>query len=189
MSIVRRGLGDFLHAPKPKSKPKSKPKRKPKPKPFSMYDSVTVGNLPRSATAVAGYVNGWYRTFPHLAEQFPHAKRLSIAVSANANAECLDIEQGDATLAQAPAWVRRQQARGIKKPVVYTSLANASALLSVLRLHGVKRADVRLWTAHYTNKPHRCSPLCGFGMWARADATQWATTSKLDISLCAPDFM
>ena len=165
---------------------------KPKPKPFVMYDSITVADIPATAVAVAGYMNGRWPTYPVLGETHPHAKRLSIAVSAIVDADCLDVEKWDATPEQAPAWVKRQQLRGVKRPVVYTSLSEAKTVLKVLKEHGIERNQIRLWTAHYTDRPHRCSPLCRFGFWARADATQYtdkALGRNLDASLCAPRFL
>src|SRR5690242_8753534 len=105
-------------------------------RPFTMYDSVTVSAIPRNAQAVAGYVNGRWPTYSQLVRAFPHARRLSIAVSADRDADCLDVEQGDATPDQAPAWVQRQHKRGVRRPVVYTSVANARTLLLILAAHG-----------------------------------------------------
>jgi len=163
-----------------------------RPKAFTMYDSIIVADLPSDAAAVAGYMNGHWPTFAVLEETHPHAKRLSIAVSASVDAMCLDVEQGDATPAEAPSWVRRQHARGIKRPVVYCSLSNAVLVLKTLKAAGIKRSQVRLWTAHYTGRAHRCSPRCRFGLWTRADATQYtdkAHGKSLDASLCAPRFL
>jgi hypothetical protein len=55
----------------------------------------------------------------------------------------------------------------------------------------MKRSDIRLWTAHYTQRSHRCDSKCGFGMAGVADATQWTSRSMgrtLDESLVADDF-
>ena len=156
-----------------------------------MYDSVTVDEIPSDAPAVAGYVNGRFVTFPTLERRFPRAHHVSIAVSSSADAECLDVEPGNATNEVAPAWVERQARRGVKHPVIYTSLSNAASLLDTLARAGIKRSDIRLWTAHHTDKPHRCSPACGFGLTTTADATQWtkhALGRNLDESLCDDSF-
>lgn len=184
MPIIRRGLGDFWRKLR-------KPKSTPVPQPITMYDSVNVSVIPAHAAAVAGYVNGFWPTFASLAQSHPNAHRLSIAVSASADAECLDIEKGDATPDQAPAWVKRQLQRGVKRPVVYASASQVPAVLSALRAGGIKRKQIRLWTAHYTNKPHRCNALCGLGVFERADATQYtdhALGRNLDASICSPTF-
>ena len=163
-----------------------------RPKPVLMFDAVTVANIPLNAAAVAGYVNGKWVTYPKLVQLFPKAHLLSIAVSADFDADCLDVEAGDATPDQAAAWVRRQQKRGSHKPVVYTSISNAETLLKALLTAGVSRSDIRLWTAHYTGKTHRCTlQACGFECGGQADATQYtdqALGRSLDASICAPGF-
>lgn len=158
----------------------------------TMYDAVNLANIPADATAVAGYVNGRWPTYAELAKRWPNAKYVSIAVTAEADADCLDIERFDATPAQAPAWVRRQLARGVKKPIVYCAVSDAKTVLSVLTLSGIKRSQIRLWTAHYTKVAHRCDKSCGFGMPTVADATQFTDTAlgrSLDESLCSVAFL
>jgi hypothetical protein len=154
---------------------------------LAMYDDVTISLIPDDAKAVAGYVNGLYTTWPAILSQFPRAKKLSIAVSADHDADCLDVEPGDATPAQAPAWIKRQKG----KPVIYCSVSQAASVLSELARAGVKRSDVKLWTAHYDAHAHICTPACGFGMPTTADATQWtdhALERSLDESLCSGSF-
>lgn len=173
----------------PEGAPATKPA--PHPQPITMYDSVTVSEIPAQAAAVAGYVNGSYFTWPEIVRSFPHAHKLSVAVNASHDAECLDVESGDATPDEAPSWVRRQIARGVKRPVVYCSTSTAPAVLAQLASHGVARSAIRLWTAHYTGKPHRCTTVCGNGFHGSADATQYTNRAlgrNLDASLCAPDF-
>lgn len=159
--------------------------------PITMYDSVDVTQIPANARAVAGYVNGRWPTFSSLVSKFPHAYRLSIAVTAAADAECLDVEKGDAEPFQAGAWVKRQLERGVKRPAVYTSVSQAAGVLAELARNGIRRDQIRLWTAHYTFKAHRCSSECGFGFTGTADATQYddhALGKNLDASLCSPTF-
>lgn len=160
-------------------------------RPTVMFDSVTVAAIPNNAQAVAGYTSGLYPTFPTLVKSFPHAKRVSIAVSASHDAECLDVEAGDAPPTLAANWVRRQHGRGVKRPVVYCSVSGAQSLLDLLARSGIGRGQVRLWTAHYTLKAHLCDSSCGFGLRSRADATQWTDKSmgrNLDESRVDPGF-
>ena len=159
---------------------------------FRMFDSVDISQIPESAEAVAGYVNGYWPTYRDVEKFWPHAKRLSIAVTASADADCLDIEPGDATPGEAPEWVRRQQRRGVKQPVLYCSLSRVMSVLQHLDNNGIKRSEVRLWVAHYTHEPHRCGPSCGMAMPTKADATQFTDHSggrSLDESLCGPGFL
>ena len=158
---------------------------------LTMFDSVSVKQIPANAQAVAGYVGGWWPTFKTLEKSFPNAHRLSIAVASSEDAECLDVERGDAAIPDAAPWVKRQLRRGVARPVVYTSVSQAEALVAALAKAGVKRDQIRLWTAHYTYKQHRCSSSCGFGFTGQADATQYtdhAFGRNLDASLVGPDF-
>lgn len=158
---------------------------------ITMYDSVTVTDIPLKAKAVAGYVDGLYTTFPTLQSHFPHAHKLSIAVSASADARCLDVEKGDATPDEAAPWVRRQLKRGEKKPVVYTSAAFAQNLVNKLDASGLRYGkDYLLWSAHYTSKQHFCSSACTAGLKVKAHATQYKSTTSpnLDTSICSSEF-
>lgn len=160
--------------------------------PSIMYDSVTLSEIPRNAPAVAGYVGGRFLTFPKLAAQFPNARHVSIAVASTQDADVLDIEPGNSRPDLAPGWFRRQKARGLKRtPVLYSSLSDAKNVVSAMSRAGIPRNQYRLWTAHYTHKPHICGPSCGFGMPTTADATQWtdkALGRNLDQSLVRPSF-
>lgn len=165
--------------------------RLPRRTPITMYDSVTPGAIPATAEAFAGYVGGNWPNFGPLSQQHPAAHKLSIAIASSEDADCLDVEPGDATNAEAAAWVRRQQARGVKRPCLYTSVSNWPALLKALKAAGISRKQIRIWSAHYTYKQHRCNWTCGFGFVERADATQWTNKSggkNLDESICSPNF-
>jgi hypothetical protein len=90
---------------------------------LTMYDAVDVSALPPGADAYAGYLGGAFPTFAELRRRF-HGNGthlLSVAVFASQTADCLDIEAGDATNAEAPGWVKRQLARGAGRPCLYTS--------------------------------------------------------------------
>ena len=160
-----------------------------------MADSVTPANLPlKGYDAYAGYTSGLFPTFPVLREMLAGlgVHLLSIAIDAAHDADCLDVENGDATNAQAPGWVMRQQKRGEQRPVVYTSASNAAALIETLRSHGIARSQVRLWSAHYGHGKHICGP--GHCQYPQADGTQWTDSapgnggSKIDESLLAAGF-
>lgn len=149
---------------------------------ITLYDSVDVSQIPRTAEAVAGYTSGNWPTFPVLAQRFPNAHRLSIAVNASEDADCLDVETGDATPAEAPDWYRRQKARGLAKPVFYANTSTMPAVIAALTAAGIYRSWYRVWSAHYTGVPH---------IEPGSDATQWwdkALGRNLDISWCRDDF-
>jgi len=113
---------------------------------------------------------------------------LSIAVFAHDDADCLDVELGDATPAQAPAWVKRQKA---PRPCLYASASVMNLLVATLDRAGIARGSVRLWSAHYKSGEHICGPDTCKLMSARADGTQWTPRARgisLDQSLLHDDF-
>jgi hypothetical protein len=123
---------------------------------LTMYDSVNVGTLPHGADAYAGYVQGAFPTFAALKRLFAAsgAHLLSIAVFASGNADCLDIEPGDATIAQAPRWVKRQLARGAHRPCLYTSVSNMDALVDARRSRDPARRGPALVGPLWAGKAH-----------------------------------
>ena len=159
---------------------------------LTMYDAIDITQIPSGATAVAGYVSGRWPTAAHLAATFPRAQLLTIAVTAADDAECLDIETGDATPADAAGWYERQKARGITRPCLYASASvMESSVVAVILAAGIARTSVRLWSAHYTLEPHICGPASCREMSIEADGTQWtdrAMGRALDESLLAADF-
>jgi peptidoglycan hydrolase-like protein with peptidoglycan-binding domain len=157
-----------------------------------MFDATDISQIPPGAVAVAGYVDGLWVTYPGLVAQFPHADVLSIAVTAEADAECLDIETGDATPADAAAWYERQRARGISRPCLYASASLMETdVVPVITAAGIDRAAVRLWSAHYAGQ-HICGPSsCGLTS-IDMDGTQWTDQAGpgggADESLLLADF-
>jgi hypothetical protein len=188
--------------PKPKPVPKPTPAPTPAPKPVKIYmfDDVNVSLIPKNAQAVAGYVDGHFRTWAAVEKGWPHAKKLPIAVFGQDNGDALDVEPGDASVIQAAAWVKRQNARwsrdkhDVRLPVVYTSVSWAQGLVNALSKAGLKqRKHYLLWTAHYDPRKgeHLCSSSCGFGFKSAADATQYtdrALGRSLDESVCRAGF-
>jgi hypothetical protein len=157
-----------------------------------MYDSIDISHIPPDAPAVAGYVNGRWPTFSQLAARFPHAQRLSIAVSASANADCLDIEPGDATVASAAGWYQRQKARGLARPVFYASASRMKDdLIPAIKAAGIPRSSLRLWSAHYGGAAHICGPATCGETPIPVDGTQYTNKAfgrDLDASVLVADF-
>jgi hypothetical protein len=123
-------------------------------KPIYMYDSIELSTIPKKAEAVAGYTGGRWPTFHSLQALFPRAKVISIAISAAEDADCLDVETGDAAPHDVPGWVERQHKRGIKRPILYADLSTMVMVKAYLRNSGIKRESIRLWVSNPTNKPH-----------------------------------
>lgn len=164
---------------------------------LTMLDSISETELAwalasgQKPAALSGYTAGSWPDFPQVAALAARygLLTLSIAPFASVDADCLDVESGDATIAQVDGWFTRQQARGLTRPAVYTSAGNAAALIATMTANGIARADWRLWSAHYTGTAHICGPgTCGY---PQADGTQWADKDaghNIDQSLLTPDF-
>ncbi len=154
-----------------------------------MFDDVDVNLLPAGAYAYAGYLDGRYANFAQVKAAHPQAHLVGIAVRASDDGDALDVEPGDATISQAPDWVKRQHARGCARPIVYVSAANGKLMVDTLTAAGISRPSYRLWLAHYGAGQHTCGPkTCGY---AQADATQFTSKAlgrSLDQSLLADDF-
>jgi peptidoglycan hydrolase-like protein with peptidoglycan-binding domain len=156
---------------------------------LTMFDSISISQLPGgTGYCYAGYVNGSWPTYNSVVADFPGHNVLSIAVNAGANADCLDVENFDATPGQAAGWYARQLARGVQRPCIYASAGVVSTILSLLAAAGVTRSAVRIWSAHYTTQ-HICGPnVCGY---PAADGTQWTSRAmgrNLDQSMLVNDF-
>jgi GH25 family lysozyme M1 (1,4-beta-N-acetylmuramidase) len=156
-----------------------------------MYDSITPSSIPSTAQYIAGYVNGLWPTYAQLQKQFPHAVLLSIAVNASANAECLDVETGDATIADVYKWLNQQLTRNVVRPVIYTQVSNIDKLMLTMNANGFKRSEYRLWSAHYGRGEHVCGPNTCTQTQTPVDGTQWTDNAlgrNLDQSTLLPNF-
>jgi hypothetical protein len=137
----------------------------------TLYDSIDPTKIPANAELVAGYVNGHWPTYSRLAGLFPNATLVSIAVTADADAMVLDVEEGDATPAQAPAWIQRQRARG-GDPTIYCSRVSMWPAVQAA-VAAAKIAPPHYWIADYTGTPH---------LVPGSVATQWTDAGPYDIS-------
>jgi hypothetical protein len=160
-----------------------------------MYDSIENGQFPPGAAAYAAYVDGGLGNQPNydwVVRAFPQARHLSIALFADHDAECLDVESGAASPSDIPGWRERQVRRGIARPVIYANAYTMqTSVLAVLSSAGIARASVRLWTAHYSGQAHICGPRSCEALSIPADATQWSNNALgrvLDQSLLLDNF-
>lgn len=154
--------------------------------PRVMFDDTDVDLIPKSARAVAGYTGGSWPTFFSLSRLFPNSRLVSIAIRSADRGQFLDVEPGDATVADFPGWFRNHpHARG-----GYCSESNAAALVGAARAASIGPEHFVLWTAHIGHGRHICGPkTCGCPV--QADATQWTWTSNgrsLDESYLHPSF-
>lgn len=140
-----------------------------------MFDAVTPGNIPTSAVMVAGYLDGRYAWSAADWARFPNAVKVDIAVFPSTNAgHVLDVETGDATPAQAPAWVVKRRAAGVD-PTIYCNTATWPAVRAAFAANGV--AEPHYWIAAY--------PGIGPALYAGSIAHQYADPGPVDISVVA----
>jgi hypothetical protein len=160
-----------------------------------MLDTITLNALEGFGVvpdALAGYVNGNWPTYSELHKYAPPGcYLLSITVNAVGEAECLDVEPGDAPINAAAAWVKAAINRGVVRPVVYSSVSAIDSVVASLKAGGVDRNQVRLWAAHYEAGTHICGPTtCHQTSWP-CDGTQWtehAGGRNLDQSILLANF-
>jgi hypothetical protein len=142
--------------------------------PRTMYDAVTVANIPAGALMVAGYVDGRYANLAAMRARFPHALIVPIAVRASTNdGLVLDIETGDATPAEGPGWVTMRRAAGVD-PTVYCNTSTWPAVKEAFASAGV--APPHYWVAQYDGNP---------AIPAGAVAKQYSSPGPFDISSVA----
>lgn len=122
-----------------------------------MYDTTDIPSsvIPADAQIVAGYIDGKYLSYPDMVTRFPAATHVAIAVFASDElGDVLDVETGDATPAQAPAWIKARRAAGYRRPTVYCPLSSANAVVWACNRAGLSQGvDFDLWVAHYDGSP------------------------------------
>jgi hypothetical protein len=144
--------------------------------------------------AFAAYVDGGIGDQPNagrVAAAFPSAHHLSIALSAEHDADCLDVEYRAASPSDVAGWLTRQRRRGIARPCLYASVSVMRD--SILPLGRALGLSVRLWTAHYGQGEHICGPHSCGELPTDADGTQWTDAyhgpnGVVDMSLLTGDF-
>jgi hypothetical protein len=130
----------------------------------TIYDSVTAADIPESAGIVAGYKSGGAYTWS--AEdwaRFPNATRIEIVTSAVNDGDALDVETGDATIAQIAGWVEKRRAAGVLRPWIYVERRRWS------EARGAVSGPVGWWIADWTGEPHELDDA-----GVPADAVQYA---------------
>jgi hypothetical protein len=169
--------------------------------PTSMFDSVNVDEIPPDAEAVLGYTGGSWPTYHELEHRFPNARVISAAISASEDADLLDVEQGDATPEQVPAWYSRQVERRKRDPGFYNlerngAYAAVSELTEVIAHMRAARHKDRSWiqmSAHVGQGKHICGPKSchypGLDLTAQSTQYDWSALGRnLDESVVSRDF-
>lgn len=118
----------------------------------TMYDAVTVSDLPKTATLIAGYVDGQFANVNTMRQQFPNATIVDIAVFPTTNnGHVLDVETGDATPTQAPGWAKMRRSAGID-PTIYCNKSTWQAVQNAFTATG--EPQPHYWIADWTGQPH-----------------------------------
>ena len=118
----------------------------------TMYDAVTVDNIPSTAEVVAGYLDGNYANYNALKARFPNAVVVPITVFASDNeGTVLDVENGDATPVESVGWVEKRRNAGVD-PSVYCDTSNWANVRQAFQDANV--AEPHYWIADWTGSPH-----------------------------------
>lgn len=99
---------------------------------------------------VAGYANGTYAWSSADWQRFPHQAHVTIDVrGTDPSADVLDVENGDATPADAVTWIKNKKLLKPAYPgVLYCNRSNITALFNALNAAGYNVVrDFRLWVA------------------------------------------
>lgn len=114
-----------------------------------MYDSVTVADIPRTATMVAGYTDGRYANVIELRQAFPTATLVQITTSStgHGHANVIDCEKGDATPAEAAVWASFQDQAG-EHPGIYCNFSTWPAVKAEVAKHPFHRPPL-YWIARW----------------------------------------
>lgn len=165
---------------------------------LAMLDSADSDALLPGYPAYGGYVDGAIGDQPNaakIAAAHPGAHVLTIALSAEHDADCLDVEPGAASPSDVPGWIERQHARGVQRPCVYASVSTMrDEIIPLIAPGALVGWDPRLWTAHYGLGVHVCGPATCKQLPTDADGTQWTSTFSgvggvaIDASVLADDF-
>lgn len=115
-------------------------------------DSTTAADIPLNGLAVAmGYANGLYAWKAADWARFHDAGIATASIDVNGShptADILDIEAGDATVGQAPAWVRAHNQAGGYPAILYADRSTLTPLFNALLAGGLHvQRDFRLWIA------------------------------------------
>lgn len=118
----------------------------------TLYDSTTVEDIPKTATLVAGYVDGAYRTVPALHRRFPKATIVTITVTGQTpGANVCDTEPGNVGVEGAAAWAAREVAAG-RIPTLYCMASQWAQVKDAVAKRGLT-GKVNYWIAHYDGQP------------------------------------
>jgi hypothetical protein len=145
----------------------------------SMFDAIYALNLPTGGDLYAGYIGGSWPDANAIAQRFPHATVVRIAVQASENdGVVLDVETGDATPAESVGWVLARRAAGVD-PTVYCNTSTWPAVKAAFQARSVPLPH--WWAAAYVDDPSKPPTVLPAG----AVALQWYDFGPYDASIVA----
>jgi hypothetical protein len=122
-----------------------------------MADSIYASDLPSGWDAYAGYVGGSWPDYDPICERFPalHAQGriVPVAVNASERARILDVENGDASPADAGPWLKWMLSLGVRLPGCYGDEASMSEIRNSIAAAGIDGAEHVLWVAEWNGQP------------------------------------
>lgn len=152
----------------------------------SMYDGINslaagIHALLGEPPLVAGYCDGTYAWDAADWNLFPNAVHVWICTRASTTSkgDVLDVENGDATPAEAPGWINARKKAGLYRPTIYCNKATVPA---VRRATGnlVLGKDYDIWCADWTGSAHQVTSSVAGGVTAKCAVTQWRSTDAFD---------
>jgi peptidoglycan hydrolase-like protein with peptidoglycan-binding domain len=112
-----------------------------------MLDSVSSARIPVGTPIVAGYIDGAYRWSDADWRRHALSVHVGIAVFASTHGgQVLDVERGNATPSQVPAWAISRRLDGVV-PTVYASVSRVAEIRYACANAGVPMP--LLWTARW----------------------------------------
>jgi peptidoglycan hydrolase-like protein with peptidoglycan-binding domain len=97
----------------------------------------------------AGYGRGSFTNMSAVESRFPGAKYVSVSPYVTTGVDCLDVEPGDASPSDAPAFVRNCKTVNTVKPVIYANASTMGAVKDALNAAGISRTQYFLWVAEW----------------------------------------
>ena len=113
------------------------------------YDSVTADAMPDNGDFYCFYSTGSFANGTAVKADHPDKKYIGITptISDIAGADCLDIENGDATPADAPTFVKNADPSSLNLPMLYASESNVAAVISACTAAGIARDKYYIFQA------------------------------------------
>jgi hypothetical protein len=113
-------------------------------------DSVNPAGLLPGNQVYAGYGAGTFADMTQIKSRFPGKKYLEITPFVGPG-DCLDVETGDATPADAKPFIEQWNPVNTNKPVIYANMSTMPAVKAALV--GILRSRYYLWVALWDGNP------------------------------------